>query len=225
MPQYTRVAWEGTFQPANHPTITHNEFKPSFFLYKRVAAMKIFPVKLHRAAFFFSVVLSLFTSAKGEDHSLQNSEYKTIEILSTYHDPATHEEAMCQSLPNSAGEIVFLKRDATAQDPILYMKKKDGTTTEFFSYGAGIVKVSPPATEEILWLNDDCFVCVSSGRRNSYYAIYRIARGEPDNTMLSTHIYQLAEGCYRFKVNWHVENGILKASSRYSKTISQIDIL
>lgn len=40
--------------------------------------MKIFPVKLHRAAFFFSVVLSLFTSAKEEDHSLQNSEYKTM---------------------------------------------------------------------------------------------------------------------------------------------------
>ena len=136
----------------------------------------------------------------------------------------TLEEAMCQSLPNSAGEIVFLKTDATAQDPILYMKKNDGTTTELFSYGAGIVKVSPPATEAILWLNDDCFVCVSSGRRNSYYAIYKIARESPDNTMLSTLVYQLAEGCYRFNVNWYIENGILKASLN-NKTISQIDIL
>ena len=54
--------------------------------------MKIFPVKLHRVAFFLSVVLSLFTSAKEEDLSLQNSEYKTIEILPIYHDPATLEE-------------------------------------------------------------------------------------------------------------------------------------
>ena len=54
--------------------------------------MKIFPVKLHRAAFFLSVVLSLLTSAKEENLSLQNSEYKTIEILPIYHDSATHEE-------------------------------------------------------------------------------------------------------------------------------------
>lgn len=135
------------------------------------------------------------------------------------------QEAVCQSLPNSTGEVVFLKYDDNAKGYILYMKKNDGAIIKLFSYGAGIVPVTPPVTEEILWLNDNYFACVCSGRQNSFYAIYEIAREEPDNTMHSTCVYQRAEGRFMFLINWHVEDGILKALSRYGKIISEIKTL
>lgn len=102
------------------------------------------------------------------------------------------------------------------------MRKNDNTIIKLFTYGAGTVAVTPPSTEEILWLNDNCFACVSSGRKKSFYAIYDIAREEPENTQHSTIIHQLAEGCFCFRVSWRTEEGTLKAT-RYDKTIQLIE--
>ena len=131
------------------------------------------------------------------------------------------EKASCQSLPNNKGEIVFISFDASVKAHTLLLRKNDNTIIKLFTYGAGTVAVTPPPTEEILWLNDNCFACVSSGRKKSFYAIYDIAREEPGNTQHSTIIYQLAEGCFCFRVSWRTEEGTLKAT-RYDKTISLI---
>lgn len=133
------------------------------------------------------------------------------------------ENVSCQSLPNNKGEIVFISFDASVKEFTLLLRKNDNTIIKLFTYGAGKVAVTPPPTEEILWLNDDCFACVSTGRRRSFYAIYDIAREDPGNTQHSTLIYQLAEGHFCFRVSWRTEEGTLKAI-RYDKTISLISL-
>lgn len=133
------------------------------------------------------------------------------------------EKASCQSLPNNKGEIVFISFDASVKESTLFLRKNDNTIIKLLTYGAGKVAVTPPPTEEILWLNDNCFACVSTGRRRSFYAIYDIAREDPGNTQHSTIIYQLAEGYFCFRVSWRTEKGSLKAT-RYDKTISSISI-
>ena len=133
------------------------------------------------------------------------------------------ENASCQSLPNNKGEIVFISFDASVKESTLFLRKNDNTIIKLFTYGAGKVAVTPPPTEEILWLNDDCFACVSTGRRRSFYAIYDIDREDPGNTQHSTIIYQLAEGYFCFRVSWRTEEGTLKAI-RYDKTISLISL-
>ena len=133
------------------------------------------------------------------------------------------ENASCQSLPNNKGEIVIISFDASVKESTLFLRKNDTTIIKLFTYGAGKVAVTPPPTEEILWLNDDCFACVSTGRRRSFYAIYDIDREDPGNTQHSTIIYQLAEGYFCFRVSWRTEKGSLKVT-RYDKTISSISI-
>lgn len=133
------------------------------------------------------------------------------------------EKASCQSLPNNKGEIVFISFDASVKESTLLLRKNDNTIIKLLTYGAGKVAVTPPPTEEILWLNDNCFACVSTGRRRSFYAIYDIAREDPGNTQHSTIIYQLAEGYFCFRVSWRTEKGSLKVT-RYDKTISSISI-
>lgn len=133
------------------------------------------------------------------------------------------EKAICQSLPNNKGEIVFISFDASLKERTLLLRKNDNTIIKLFTYGAGTVAVTPPPTEEILWLNDNCFACVSTGRKKSIYAIYDIGREGPENTQHSTIIYQLAEGYFCFRVSWRTEEGTLKAT-RYDKTISLISL-
>ncbi len=139
----------------------------------------------------------------------------------------THKDPICQSLPNSTGDVIIMEYNTTTHEPILSMKKNDGTIMKLFTYAAGKVQVTPPPTHEILWLTDNCFACVGCGRRNSFYAIYEIVRESPDNTRDATLIELLTEGRYRFRVKWSVEDGKLKALQYFHSDIqlSEINVL
>lgn len=136
---------------------------------------------------------------------------------------------LLKSLPNSKGEIVFSgyeHRDGNSSGgelvTALYLVESDGTVIKlsmYGSFGIGAKRfVEPPPHNEILWLGDDYFACVASGRLNSFYTIYKRIGGEPDCVL------PWVEGSFHFRVDWHVEDGVLIATDVLKRTVSRFTV-
>ncbi len=94
------------------------------------------------------------------------------------------------------------------------MKRQDGSLITLYQYGAGIIPVTPPVTQQILWMDNDTFACVSSGRRCSFYEVYRLERENPDNRGTTLCCLTMAEGCLKFRAIWSIRGGKLVGSLR-----------
>ena len=126
--------------------------------------------------------------------------------------PIPEEDIRLISEPNSKGQriIVFHRRDEdSALNDYLALKEADGSVRYFYHYGSNVPAAE--VTHQILWLADDQFACVCSGRINSYYGVYEMA-GEDDEYPALHLLLPLVSGSVHFRMKWRVQDKTLIGS-------------
>ena len=126
-----------------------------------------------------------------------------------------------KSIPNKQGDVIEIyhrtDRDDTEGFDVAAIRKSDGKLYFLCEWEYGRVRpIEVDVTTQILWLSDREFACVSSGRKFSHYAIFRIdtANASIPQTIDAMTIVR-GYACYR--VMWEVEGDTLVGYDRYEE--------
>lgn len=134
------------------------------------------------------------------------------ELLQELTAPIAENDIHHVSEPNSRGQriIVFHRREADSSlKDYLALREADGSMRYFYHYHFNVP--APEVTHHILWLDDDQFACVASGRINSFYGVYEMA-GEDDEYPALHLLLPLVSGSVHFRMKWSVQDKTLIGS-------------
>ena len=123
------------------------------------------------------------------------------------------------SSPDQTGAVieVFYRPDMGSRVAAI---RKNGNILYLFQYCVGgVCPLKIPATDQVFWLNEKVFACVSAGRRFSFYAIYKISDSSPSIISQAVEAYPKAHGTIHCKVEWTVRENKLEGTNRYGKLI------
>lgn len=144
---------------------------------------------------------------------VQKPRFQT-EILQALTAPIPEKDIQHVSEPNSRGQriIVFERREGPSEwKNYLALKEPDGQVRHFYRYHFNVE--APEVTHQILWLGDDRFACVCSGRLNSYYGVYDMA-GAPDREYPELQLLiPVATGVVHYRITWRVQDKVLIGGS------------
>lgn len=160
--------------------------------------------------FIAAVAFAALSSVKAEDLSfigvdnISLIEHASVVPSSEIVEQALLENDLIKSDPNSEGSVIVCLYRKDISNEALALRTKEGKMIYFYQHGIKTMPLVPPVTEKILWLNEDTFACVCSGRRNSFYAIYHIEWEDKDNTDNTIWAYTEAGGVLHFPVKWEI---------------------
>ena len=106
-----------------------------------------------------------------------------------------------KSLPNQQGSTIELFHRDDVEGEVAAIRKSDGNLY-YLCEGVpgGIRPLEIPITHQIFWLNDRAFACVCSGRKFSYYAMFRVDLESPvPQAVVSLPI---VKGVFHSKIEW-----------------------
>lgn len=114
-----------------------------------------------------------------------------------------------KSLPNQQGSTIELFCRDDVEGEVAAIRKSDGSLYYLCEYvPGGFRPLEIPITEQIFWLNDRVFACVCSGRRYSYYALFRVDAESPVPQALAA--MPAVRGVFYSKIEWKWQGNTLE---------------
>lgn len=114
-----------------------------------------------------------------------------------------------ESMSNADGDILICYGRGDIKEKTVTLQTKEGKLRYLYQRnGSRKQPLVAPITRKVLWLTDHTFACVSSGRNNSFYAVYRL---EPSDDADRVEARTITCGVLEFRVDWKVNNGNLEA--------------
>ena len=114
-----------------------------------------------------------------------------------------------KSLPNQQGATIELFCREDMEGEVAAIRKGDGELYFLCEFVAGGVRpLEIPITHQIFWLSDRVFACVCSGRRFSYYAMFRV-----DPELPVPHAVEslpIVRGVFYSKIEWKSRGNVLE---------------